>query len=96
MNSRRLEGVAGNQSSSSGDEGGGCNVRKRKRKPPTKKKPIKNQKYVLHHDDLYANTIELHNTPRIFTVIPLDDSMSEEEIRAVLVERFRDLTGIYR
>ena len=95
MNSRRLEGVAGNQSSSSGDEGGGCNARKRKRKP-IKKKNIKEQKYVLHHDDLYANTIELHNTPRSCTVIPLDDSMSEGEIRAVLVERLRGLTGINR
>ena len=52
------------------------------------------QRYVLHPDDLYPLQVELLKMPR--TVILLEDSMSEAEIRGVLVERFGELTGIYR
>jgi len=98
MNNKSLEGATGSQSSSSDYEGDGCNAGKRKR-GPAKKKRIKEQKFVIHCDNLNATLSELHtarrrSTIRRSTAIPLHNDMSEEHVRSALEDRLPQLKGL--
>ena len=91
--STRVSAGARNQNSSSEDEGGSYNGGKRRRKP---KVHIKEQKFVIHPNNLRATRSELceaQRSPSSSTTIPLGDSKSEREIRACLTENLPQLKG---
>ena len=95
MSSRGRGGTASYQSTGSEDEGRGVELGKRKRKPRNKKH-IQEKRFVIHPDSLRATRSELYQAQRDITgctTIPIDDSKSEREIRAILVEKLPKLQG---
>ena len=76
---------AWSQNSSSEDRKGGDKVWERK-------KFIKEQRFVIHPNNLCATLSELHEArKRNSTTIPLDDNKREIEIRTCLVEKLPQL-----
>lgn len=93
MKNQSTESVASNQSPILEDAEDSKNVRKRKQRAP-KKKHIKDQKFVIHPDDLCATFSQLCTARKHSTTIALDDCKSEGDIRVTLMEKLPQLNGI--
>ena len=94
MHKGSTEGIKGRGGFSSADDERGDCYKERRTQRRTKKKHIKDQKFVIHPNDLGATQSELCTARKgNSTTIALDDSKTEREIREQLVEKLPQLVG---